>query len=1037
MRILKIAFENINSLRGSHTIDFQKEKAFIGSNLFAITGPTGAGKTTILDVITLALYHRTPRLGEVSTNMLDKLGGILTRDTNAAQAEVTFSTPKGIFRAMWGLQREVISRGANKGQFRLEEYSEIVDLQKDTIIASKKKKEVQEEIKKRIGLDYEQFVKAILLSQGDFAAFLKAKREERAELLERITGTEIYRRLGMEAYARWNDGYKQEIEKKQQSLDLQKIISEEDVKGYQDAILEYEELCRKAEAGRTLLEKQLQRKIRIDEIWKTLEKIQKNEWPTWQAAQSQFDEQYIPRLNRHEAAQTFTQQLTNYQLQHQQIQTTTTQVERLLKEQQAAQTNRAQLLNEIARLVGELVSDQSAQGAIERFREKVNTLIHSRQEVTQQWVLAKEQAEYWLGKTEHTELVSCWKREAYANCLLISRDAWKEMQRRQGELRERYQLTADSNLPDLRQHTQNKREALQQLENLVRQYEIVRKRQTDYVRQIVEERKKLTQFEPVLAQAKRKVIEAKNLVQIAQEEQLGFIRETAIPRLKSELKTDEACPVCGSLEHPALHTDAAEGHFSIEQYLQELANLKARFEARERSFSNAENELRHLESTIKAVEATVSTLEREKENAQMDIVPIADGVKMWKTQLNVDKIGRSDEVKAWLLTETERFNHLEELILLQERSESLAHFGKYLKKGLDFFQKQEEYNQELRKLYPRESKYLATECDELLRKLVLKTYSPTQYEPEKIEYTNRLLEQKGVFEQLEKQLRKELLMAGFQEIDHAKAALLSAEVHKSLTEQKEQLQKRKTQLETQIDNLTREVEELLKGDDSDLAMDMLRSRINDYRVDEREYLQKMGGWKQALIENETSRLEHAKSLEEITILEKQYKKWRLLSETLGDREGKKFNQFAQKLTLANLVRSANSRLKDLSERYLLLPPEGEEENLWVLDRNFDERRAVATLSGGETFLVSLALALGLSDMVSKNVKIESLFIDEGFGTLDPDTLEVALNTLERLQAESNRMIGIISHVEALKDRITTQIRLSKDASGFSMMDIIG
>ncbi|WP_157830289.1 SbcC/MukB-like Walker B domain-containing protein [Siphonobacter sp. SORGH_AS_0500] len=121
----------------------------------------------------------------------------------------------------------------------------------------------------------------------------------------------------------------------------------------------------------------------------------------------------------------------------------------------------------------------------------------------------------------------------------------------------------------------------------------------------------------------------------------------------------------------------------------------------------------------------------------------------------------------------------------------------------------------------------------------------------------------------------------------------------------------------------------------------------------------------------------------------------------------------------------------------MLPPEGDEENLWVLDRNFDERRAVSTLSGGETFLVSLALALGLSDMVSKNVRIESLFIDEGFGTLDPDTLEIALGTLEKLQAESNRMIGIISHVEALKERITTQIQLRKQASGFSEMEIVG
>jgi exonuclease SbcC len=101
------------------------------------------------------------------------------------------------------------------------------------------------------------------------------------------------------------------------------------------------------------------------------------------------------------------------------------------------------------------------------------------------------------------------------------------------------------------------------------------------------------------------------------------------------------------------------------------------------------------------------------------------------------------------------------------------------------------------------------------------------------------------------------------------------------------------------------------------------------------------------------------------------------------------------------------------------------------------RRSVKTLSGGETFLMSLALALGLSDLASKNVEINSLFIDEGFGTLDPETLDVTLDTLERLQAESNKTIGIISHVSTLKERIQTQIVLDRNAQGYSQLKVIG
>ena len=101
------------------------------------------------------------------------------------------------------------------------------------------------------------------------------------------------------------------------------------------------------------------------------------------------------------------------------------------------------------------------------------------------------------------------------------------------------------------------------------------------------------------------------------------------------------------------------------------------------------------------------------------------------------------------------------------------------------------------------------------------------------------------------------------------------------------------------------------------------------------------------------------------------------------------------------------------------------------------KRSVKTLSGGETFVISLALALALSDLASSNVQIKSLFIDEGFGTLDPDSLEQVLITLEELQEEGSKMIGVISHVDSLKERITTQLRIIPNGRGFSKIEIVG
>ena len=142
--------------------------------------------------------------------------------------------------------------------------------------------------------------------------------------------------------------------------------------------------------------------------------------------------------------------------------------------------------------------------------------------------------------------------------------------------------------------------------------------------------------------------------------------------------------------------------------------------------------------------------------------------------------------------------------------------------------------------------------------------------------------------------------------------------------------------------------------------------------------------------------------------------------------------------MVELMKLANRHLTKLNNRYLI--KKGEEntkDDLIVIDTyQGNTIRSVKTLSGGESFLVSLALALGLSDLAGKTTKIESLFIDEGFGSLDQETLDIALNALEKLQSETNRTIGIISHVESLKERIRTRIELNKSATGYSTIEII-
>jgi exonuclease SbcC len=164
--------------------------------------------------------------------------------------------------------------------------------------------------------------------------------------------------------------------------------------------------------------------------------------------------------------------------------------------------------------------------------------------------------------------------------------------------------------------------------------------------------------------------------------------------------------------------------------------------------------------------------------------------------------------------------------------------------------------------------------------------------------------------------------------------------------------------------------------------------------------------------------------------------WSKLNELIGSADGKKFKLIAQAYTLDVLLGFANKHLVQLSKRYVLqrIP---DTLGLLVIDQDMgDEQRGVYSLSGGESFLISLALALGLASLSANRVKVESLFIDEGFGSLDPETLNIAMDALESLHHQG-RKVGVISHVQEMTERIPVQIQVSKQNNGKSKVRIFG
>ncbi|MGB0807568.1 MAG: AAA family ATPase [bacterium] len=216
----------------------------------------------------------------------------------------------------------------------------------------------------------------------------------------------------------------------------------------------------------------------------------------------------------------------------------------------------------------------------------------------------------------------------------------------------------------------------------------------------------------------------------------------------------------------------------------------------------------------------------------------------------------------------------------------------------------------------------------------------------------------------------------------------------------------------------------------------LQAQLEQLRLQQDELSQQLGGV-QVQLEKDTELRQNQRTLtDQIEKQQQEHRRWASLSELIGSADGTKFSRFAQSLTLAHLVNLANRHLQKLSDRYQLQKRQGACVEMDIVDRyQADAVRSLESLSGGETFLVSLALALGLSDLARRNHPIDSLFIDEGFGTLDADTLDTALAALETLQA-GGKTIGIISHVEALKERLTTQIQVRKNDSGNSTLAVI-
>ncbi|WP_227671417.1 AAA family ATPase [Psychrobacter sp. 72-O-c] len=268
------------------------------------------------------------------------------------------------------------------------------------------------------------------------------------------------------------------------------------------------------------------------------------------------------------------------------------------------------------------------------------------------------------------------------------------------------------------------------------------------------------------------------------------------------------------------------------------------------------------------------------------------------------------------------------------------------------------------------------------------------------------------------------------------AARLDKSERDALLQRDKSLNDNVSQLQTRIDDnqATLHQKTINHKDSQDLAdqsLDTLKLQQQDMLQAYDDIGLKIGGLQQVLSDHNANQKSHTEQLRAIDEQQQSSQIWEQLNQLIGQSDGKKYRTFAQGLTFQVMISHANMQLQKMSDRYLLIHDDSNALELNVID-NYQggNIRSTKNLSGGEGFIISLALALGLSQMASQNIRVDSLFLDEGFGTLDEESLDIALDTLTSLQQEG-KLIGIISHVQALKERIMTQIQVKKISGGFS------